>query len=143
MLVGWPVTLGVAVSSAAPLTYRWQKDGVDIPGATAPTFQIPAAALVDAGSYKVVATNSSGSVASSPAIVAVMPLPVLTCRFRLDLRYRAINRSYGVERCPDHRQSGRRHRGRHSFVNRHGATLLSSQNPAGAAVIRLASLWLP
>ena len=37
-LVGAPLTLGAAVTASAyPLTYQWTKDGVAIPGATAPT----------------------------------------------------------------------------------------------------------
>ena len=57
--------------AAAGYTYQFQRDGVDLTGATATTY----AALVG-GAYTVVVTNGSGCSATSPATsVMVNPLP--------------------------------------------------------------------
>jgi hypothetical protein len=61
------------------VTYRWQKDQQDIPGATAATHLIAAAALTDPGAYRCIASNSGGNTPSSEATLTVVPLiPVIT-----------------------------------------------------------------
>ncbi len=59
-----------ASGSPAP-TYQWQKNGVNIGGATGSSYTIAHVAPADAGSYTVVATNSAGSVTSSAASLTV------------------------------------------------------------------------
>ncbi len=77
------VALSVQATGSAPLSYRWRKDGVDIPGATSSSFVITAALADDAGSYTVVVSNAAGSVTSSSATLTVTapsgfnPSPVL------------------------------------------------------------------
>jgi hypothetical protein len=68
---GASVTLSVTASGAAPLTYQWRKDGAAIAGATAATFILPAARPSDAGSYSVVVSNGTGSVASGAVTLTV------------------------------------------------------------------------
>jgi hypothetical protein len=51
--------------------YQWRKNGVDIAGATAADYTIPSATLGDAGSYRVVITNSAGHATSDTANVTV------------------------------------------------------------------------
>ena len=58
-------------SSAKNLTYQWQKNGVDVAGATASTFTIPYCTLADAGSYTVLVNNPSGFAISNPAALTV------------------------------------------------------------------------
>mgnify|MGYP001766267908 CR=1 FL=1 len=53
-----------------PLYYQWQFEGVDIPGATANSLVLPSVSTNDVGSYRLVATNSSGSATSNPALVS-------------------------------------------------------------------------
>jgi len=42
ILVGEPATFSVVVGGSAPFAYQWKKNGVNIPGATGPSFTIPA-----------------------------------------------------------------------------------------------------
>ena len=59
------MTLSVVASARPAPTYQWQLDGVNIVGATSPTYvtSMP-------GTYTVVVTNSAGTVTSSAAVVA-------------------------------------------------------------------------
>ena len=69
--VGGAVTFtAVATGSPAP-TFQWQKNSVPIGGATAATYSIAHAALSDAGTYTVVATNSLSAVSSNGAVLTV------------------------------------------------------------------------
>ncbi|MDB6155505.1 MAG: Mannosyl-glycoprotein endo-beta-N-acetylglucosaminidase [Chthoniobacteraceae bacterium] len=77
VIAGWPISLGVSARGAAPLTYRWQKNGQDIPGALASTLQIPTATTSDGGSYRAIVTNNSGSATSAGAIITVVPMPII------------------------------------------------------------------
>lgn len=54
----------VAVGYPAP-TYQWQKDGVDLPGETASTLSL-VAAPADVGDYRLVVSNTEGTVSSDP-----------------------------------------------------------------------------
>lgn len=61
-----------ARASGEPLpSYQWRKDGSNVTGATGATLAIPAASPADAGSYDVVASNESGTVASQRATVTI------------------------------------------------------------------------
>lgn len=53
-------------SGSDPLTLRWQRNGVDIPGADGPVYYLRNWQPADTGSYRVVATNAAGTV-TSPA----------------------------------------------------------------------------
>jgi hypothetical protein len=75
--IGQPVTFSVqAVGEPAP-TFQWQKGTTSLPGATSPSFTIPAASLADAGQYRVLVTNSFATVPSPYATLAVTPPPDL------------------------------------------------------------------
>jgi hypothetical protein len=63
-----------ATADGGGLTYAWYKDNQPIAGATAATLRIAAAAVTDAGQYKIRATNSCGNVESG-----AVPLTVQTC----------------------------------------------------------------
>lgn len=59
--VGISVTFNsLAVNGVAPITYQWQKNSVNIGGATNANLTINPVALSDAGSYDVVATDATG-----------------------------------------------------------------------------------
>jgi hypothetical protein len=67
----FPVTTGTV-----PLLFQWRRDGVDLPGATNALLTLTNAGTNDAGSYRVVVTNSEGSVTSAPASLTVFPAPL-------------------------------------------------------------------
>ncbi|HUJ44066.1 MAG TPA: immunoglobulin domain-containing protein [Opitutaceae bacterium] len=69
--VGSPVTFTGAASGSPTPTLQWQKDGVDITGATDPSFAIASVVAGDAGTYTLVATNSAGSAVSNGAVLTV------------------------------------------------------------------------
>lgn len=72
------VTMDAAVSGTAPLTYQWQKDGVDIPGATGTSLTINPVSSADAGAYDVVVTNGCNTVTSGAATLTVDIQPFIT-----------------------------------------------------------------
>ena len=57
-------------SSDSGLTYQWQVDGSDIAGATSTTLNVSSA-----GTYTVIATNTSGCTSSESITVSISPLP--------------------------------------------------------------------
>jgi len=54
------------------LSYQWKKDGVPIPGATAPTLSLTDLNATMAGSYLAAVSNDFGTVASSPVTLIVL-----------------------------------------------------------------------
>jgi len=74
---GQTATFTVVAMGSAPLTYQWQKNDVAIAGATSSTYTTPAVATADNGStFRVVVSNSAGSVTSDAATLAVIGGPV-------------------------------------------------------------------
>jgi hypothetical protein len=70
---GASATFSVVANGTAPLTYQWSKNGVSIPGATAATYAITSTSSSDAGTYRVVVTNSLGTANSSAVTLTVTP----------------------------------------------------------------------
>ncbi|HRK29852.1 MAG TPA: PQQ-dependent sugar dehydrogenase [Tepidisphaeraceae bacterium] len=67
-----PATFEVEAAGAG-LSYRWQKNNVDIPGAIGTSYTVDPPLLSDSGSvYRVIVTNASGSVASVGATLTVL-----------------------------------------------------------------------
>jgi hypothetical protein len=68
-------TATFTVSASGPtFTYQWQKNGVNIPGATGSTLTLTNAAVGDDGKlFQVVLTNAAGSVTSNAAKLTVIP----------------------------------------------------------------------
>jgi hypothetical protein len=74
---GQAATFTVVASGTAPLSYLWQKNGTNIPGATAASYTTPATATSDSGStFRVMVNNTTGSVTSAAATLTVNPAPV-------------------------------------------------------------------
>ncbi len=70
--VGQPATFSAAINGKEPLTFQWQKNGQDIPGATGSTLTLNSVALTDsATTYLLVATNASGTAKTNPATLTV------------------------------------------------------------------------
>jgi len=77
--VGASASFSVVASGAPPLAYQWQRNGVDIPGATGPTYATPVLTLADSGAqFRVRVTNAFGSVLSAPATLTVNTANVIT-----------------------------------------------------------------
>jgi hypothetical protein len=71
---GTTVSFSVTATGTAPLSYQWQRNGVNVLGATSATFPPFAAQLTDdQASYRVVISNVAGSVVSNAAILTVLP----------------------------------------------------------------------
>ena len=70
----------VAATGTAPLSYQWQRDGVNIEGATAATYAFAAAVLTDGDQlFRAIVSNVAGSATSQDAILRVVTgAPVLT-----------------------------------------------------------------
>ena len=69
---GQSATFTVAASGAAPLTYRWQRGGVDIAGARSASYILTAATLADNGAqFRVVVGNAAGTTTSAAATLTV------------------------------------------------------------------------
>src|SRR5437016_11435346 len=75
--VGQTATFSVGAAGTPPLTYQWQKNGADIPGATSSSYTTPATTSADSGAvFRVVVSNTAGSVTSNSATLTVSPGPV-------------------------------------------------------------------
>ena len=73
---GQTAIFSVTATGTEPLSYQWQKNGVDIPGATSASYTTPPATLPDNGStFRVNVTNPLGSVISNGAVLTVLPVP--------------------------------------------------------------------
>ena len=69
---GATATFTVVAGGTAPLGYQWQKNGVNIAGATGTSYTTPATATTDSGStFRVVVSNTAGTVTSSAATLTV------------------------------------------------------------------------
>ena len=68
---GASASFAVSASGVPDPIYQWQKDGVDIVGATGTTLTIASVKSSDSGSYKVIVSNSAGIVSSAPAQLTV------------------------------------------------------------------------
>jgi hypothetical protein len=75
---GGSFTFTVATSGGlGTISYQWQKDGVDIPGATRSSYTIGLLTLGDTGHYTVIVTDSyKGLVISNPATLVVLGDPL-------------------------------------------------------------------
>ncbi len=86
--VGATATFSVSATGALPLSYQWQHDGVDIPGATGRALSISPVTPQSAGAYTCWASNNCSSRRSSAATLTIgccgpsitaQPSPVAVC----------------------------------------------------------------
>ena len=77
MTAGQTATFTVVAAGTAPLSYQWQKNGVNITGATSAGYTTPATTTSDSGStFAVVVSNTAGTVTSATATLTVNAAPV-------------------------------------------------------------------
>jgi hypothetical protein len=77
---GQAASFTVGATGTAPLSYQWQRGGVDISGANGTTYTLPATVPGDTGdTFRAVVTNAAGSATSNAATLTVLAsAPVLT-----------------------------------------------------------------
>src|SRR5260221_7833835 len=69
---GQTATFTVVASGTAPLSYQWQKNGVNISGATVASYTTAVTTTGDSGStFDVVVSNTDGRMTSSAATLTV------------------------------------------------------------------------
>lgn len=68
------ITFTVSVAGSLPLSYQWQFNGTDIPGATASSLTLTNAQLTNRGLYHVVVSNTVGTLTSADALLGVVPV---------------------------------------------------------------------
>ncbi|MGB7844491.1 MAG: choice-of-anchor D domain-containing protein [Candidatus Acidiferrum sp.] len=74
---GQTATFAIVANGTAPLSYQWQKNGVNVAGATSANYTTPATAISDSGStFQVVVSNTAGTVTSAAATLTVSATPV-------------------------------------------------------------------
>ena len=74
---GQTATFTVVATGSAPLSYQWQKNGVNIAGATSAGYTTPATTTADSGaSLAAGVSNTAGTVTSAAATLTVNPAPV-------------------------------------------------------------------
>ena len=72
------VTFTARISTSDAVTYRWTRDGIVVPGETAPTLVIRSATAADAGSYRVEVTAGGATGTSASLDLSVVPAPVVS-----------------------------------------------------------------
>ena len=89
---GQTLTLHAAARSSSAFDYQWEKDGVEIPGATTAILTIPAVTVFDRGEYRVRVRNEDHGITSPAAMVGVVgpvefqPMDSLVVSAGADLR---------------------------------------------------------
>jgi pectate lyase len=72
--VGANVTFTVLATGTAPLSYQWQKDGVDLPSENSAALNLSSVQFGDAGTYRVIVSNAVDTVTSHDATLTVNAL---------------------------------------------------------------------
>jgi uncharacterized repeat protein (TIGR01451 family) len=70
---GGSASFSVAAAGTPPLTYQWQLNGRDIPGATNASLTVTNIAPALTGNYAALVSNPYGSVTSAPALLRITP----------------------------------------------------------------------
>lgn len=69
--IGAAATFSVTATGDGPITYQWRKNGTNIPGATANSYNIPSVQAGDVGAYDCVVSGPINSVTSTAAQLTV------------------------------------------------------------------------
>jgi hypothetical protein len=75
---GGRVSLSVTATGTGVLSYRWRKDGADVPNATSATLTFDPVQPAHAGSYVAVVSNAAGSTTSAAARITIASAPVIS-----------------------------------------------------------------
>ncbi len=77
VVVGGNATFDVTATGTDPLSYQWQLNDVDLPGANSSTLILTGVTANQAGNYAAVVANSAGSVTSIVATLTVLVPPAI------------------------------------------------------------------
>ncbi len=85
VIVTQPASLYLATGAAATFTvkasgataFQWQKDGVNISGATSPSISRSAVSFTDSGTYRALVSYAGGTCTSNDAVLRVESLPAI------------------------------------------------------------------
>jgi glucose/arabinose dehydrogenase len=69
--IGQQATFSVNATGTQPLSYQWQRNAVDINGATSSSYALTAQAADNASSFRVIVANAFGTVTSASATLTV------------------------------------------------------------------------
>jgi len=76
VMQGQPATFTVGASGSAPLSYQWQRNMVNISGATSSSYTLTSTTLADNGAkFRCVVSNAFGNATSNEATLTVQPPP--------------------------------------------------------------------
>lgn len=78
VLAGATATFTAAATGSPTPTFQWQRNSTNIAGATSATYSVTATAALNGSVYRVIATNSLGSVTSNTATLTVNTPPQFT-----------------------------------------------------------------
>lgn len=79
VVVGGSAEFSVTATGTPAPAYQWRRNGLDLPGATAPNLRLANLTLADAGQISVVVRNAAGSVTSDSVALTVNPVaPLIT-----------------------------------------------------------------
>ena len=73
-----PVSFYVSATNYLPLSFQWQLNSTNIPGATQPTYHLRDALPANAGVYRVTVSSPFLSTTSEVAVLTVTPIPVIS-----------------------------------------------------------------
>ncbi|MFZ4573746.1 MAG: immunoglobulin domain-containing protein [Phycisphaerales bacterium] len=74
---GLAASWSAAAAGTLPISYRWQRNGVDVPGANSSTLSLQSVSQAAAGAYTCIATGPCGSTTSAPAELIVRTAPAV------------------------------------------------------------------
>lgn len=75
---GSDMVFAASAGGSPPLRYQWKKNGVEIPGATSPSYLIRGVQVSDAGTYDVFVTNAYGTGSRGATLEVTIAAPVVT-----------------------------------------------------------------
>jgi len=70
-------TFTIVVSDDPPFFYQWQRNGINIAGATSSAYVVPNGETTNLGVYTVIVSNAFGVILSSRATLALYPSPFI------------------------------------------------------------------
>ena len=76
-VIGTDATFSVLATGIPGVSYQWQFNGANIPGAIVPLLILNNVQLTNGGNYTVVATNAAGSITSSVAVLTIWAPPAI------------------------------------------------------------------
>src|SRR4029079_9005025 len=84
VLTGGTAIFSAVAAGTAPISYQWNKNGIQISGATSSTLTLTNVQSSDAANYTLTASNNVGGTISSVAVLTVTPgVPVVNSAYNL------------------------------------------------------------